>query len=103
MGKIAAVVIAVAVLAGCSSDNNRTRKVEAATIPPVESPLPGMPPVLDSSDIYAADRPGELSEVVKGFASRIYVPNTESNTVDVIDPATYKVVDHFRVDGCHSM
>jgi YVTN family beta-propeller protein len=62
-----------------------------------ENPLPGMPPVTDPHDIYAADRPGMLSPVVRDFIPRIYVPNTQSNTVDVIDPATLKVVDHFNV------
>ena len=62
-----------------------------------EAPLPGMPPVLDPNDIYSADRPGQLSPVVRGFVSRVYVPNTESNTVDVIDPATYKVINQFKV------
>ena len=60
-------------------------------------PLPGMPAVLDPSDIYAADRPGALSPVVSKFPSLIYVPNSDSNTVDVIDPATMKVVKHFPV------
>lgn len=60
-------------------------------------PLPGMPPVLNPADIYAADRPGELSPVVRGYPPRVYVPNTESNSVDVIDPSTYKVIHHFRV------
>src|SRR5437879_12299804 len=55
--------------------------------------LPGMPPLLDPHDIYAADRPGALSPVVKNFPPRVYVPNTESNTVSVIDPATYKVIE----------
>ncbi|MGK5627917.1 hypothetical protein [Streptomyces sp. URMC 123] len=59
--------------------------------------LPGMPPVLDPKDIYAADRPGMLSPVVKDFPSRVYVPNTTSNTVSVIDPKTYKVVETLRV------
>ncbi len=63
----------------------------------LSSPLPGMPPVLDSHDIYSADRPGLLSPVVRNFPSRIYVPNSESNTVDVIDPATYKIIEHFAV------
>ncbi|MGW1027496.1 YVTN family beta-propeller repeat protein [Streptomyces sp. NPDC002577] len=54
--------------------------------------LAGMPPVLDPKDVYAADRPGELSPVVKDFPSRVYVPNTESNTVSVIDPKTYEVI-----------
>src|SRR4029077_14252953 len=59
--------------------------------------LPGMPPPLDPRDIYAADRPSTLSPVVKNFLPRVYVPNTESNTVSVIDPATYKVIETFQV------
>jgi YVTN family beta-propeller protein len=38
-----------------------------------------------------------LSPVVKDFPHRIYVPNTESNTVSVIDPETYKVIATMRV------
>ena len=53
--------------------------------------LPGMPEY-DPSDLYAADRPNELSPVVQHFPNYVYVPNTESNTVSVIDPATYQVV-----------
>jgi YVTN family beta-propeller protein len=56
-----------------------------------------MPPLLDPHDIYAADRPGNLSSTVKGFPSRVYVPNTGSDSVDVIDPTTYKIIDHFAV------
>ncbi|MER6977476.1 beta-propeller fold lactonase family protein, partial [Streptomyces carpinensis] len=59
--------------------------------------LPGMPPVLDPKDVYAADRPNKLSPVVKGFPSRVYVPNTNSNTVTVIDPKTYKVIETIPV------
>ncbi len=59
--------------------------------------LPGMPPVLNPNDIYAADRPGLLSPVVRGFPNLVYVPNSDSNTLDVIDPNTDKVVDHFPV------
>lgn len=62
-----------------------------------DSALPGMPPLLDPGDVYAADRPGLLSSVVAGFPSRIYVPNSLSNTVTVIDPATYKVIGTYPV------
>lgn len=61
------------------------------------NPLPGMPPVTNPNDIYEATAPGKLSPVVAGFPSRVYVPNSGSNTVSVIDPQTYKVVDEFRV------
>ncbi|MEU7136425.1 beta-propeller fold lactonase family protein [Streptomyces sp. NPDC046261] len=59
--------------------------------------LPGMPPLLDPNDLYAADRPNALSPVVKDFPSRVYVPNTESDTVSVIDPKTYKVIETIPV------
>jgi YVTN family beta-propeller protein len=59
--------------------------------------LPGMPPPLTADDVYAADRPGRLSPAVRGDLPRVYVPNSESNTVDVIDPATYRIVAHYRV------
>ncbi|GAC1522824.1 MAG: hypothetical protein NVS2B6_08210 [Thermoleophilaceae bacterium] len=57
----------------------------------------GIPPPLDPHDVYAADRPGALSPVVRGFPARVYVPNSQSNTVDVIDQKSFKIVDHFAV------
>ncbi|MGD9734093.1 MAG: hypothetical protein AB7V58_00555 [Solirubrobacterales bacterium] len=38
-----------------------------------------------------------LSPVVRDFPERVYVPNSESDTVSVIDPHTYKVIDEFSV------
>ena len=64
---------------------------------PGDSPLPGMPPLLDPHDVYAGARPGLLSAAVRGHVPRVYVPNSGRGTVDVIDPATYKIVDHFKV------
>ncbi len=63
----------------------------------INAALPGMPPVLSPKDIYAADHAGQLSPAVKNFPSYIYVPNTGSNSVDVIDPKTFKIVRHFKV------
>jgi len=59
--------------------------------------LPGMPPPVNPNDLYAADRPGMLSPVVHGDLTRIYVPNNLSNTVTVIDPATYRILETVRV------
>ncbi|WP_345044783.1 PQQ-binding-like beta-propeller repeat protein [Streptomyces sannanensis] len=93
---VAAVCSAVA-LAGCAGERDGeaaapTVKKSAPAAPAVPAGLAGMPPVLDRKDVYAADRPGKLSPVVQGFPSLVYVPNTNSNTVSVIDPATYQVV-----------
>ena len=51
----------------------------------------------DPTNVYAYDGPGALSPAVKGALYRVYVPNSSSNTVDVIDPRTYRVVGHFAV------
>ena len=59
--------------------------------------LPGMPPLLDPTDVYAADRPDALSAAVARRPARVYVPNNGSNTVSVIDPKTYKVIRTVRV------
>ncbi|MDQ0833526.1 YVTN family beta-propeller protein [Streptomyces achromogenes] len=100
---------ALAVLAACGTDarsgaDGTGRTTERAVPAPVKKAarpvvdgLPGMPPVLDPKDVYAADRPNRLSPVVKDFPSRVYVPNTESDTVSVIDPKTYRVIETIRV------
>jgi YVTN family beta-propeller protein len=54
--------------------------------------LPGMPAPLSPSDVYAADRPGMLSPAARRARSRVYVPNSGSNTVSIINPHTYRVV-----------
>ena len=48
-------------------------------------------------DIYAHDRRTMVSAVARRALGRVYVPNSASDSVDVIDPRTYKVVDHFSV------
>jgi YVTN family beta-propeller protein len=59
--------------------------------------VPGMPPVSDRSNLYGDAGAGRLSPAVAGALPRVYVPNLQSNDVYVIDPATLKVVDRFRV------
>jgi DNA-binding beta-propeller fold protein YncE len=59
--------------------------------------LPGMPPPLDPHDVYAADKPGRIAAAAAHARPLIYVPNSESNTVDEIDPRTYRIVRHFGV------
>jgi DNA-binding beta-propeller fold protein YncE len=56
-----------------------------------------IPPLLDLHDVYAAERPGRLSPVARRALPRVYVPNSKSDTVDVISQRTFKVVDHFAV------
>lgn len=62
--------------------------------------IPGMPPVLDPSNLYSETASDKLSPVAGKRPSRVYVPNRSSNDVWVIDPATFKIVSKFRV-GIH--
>lgn len=48
-------------------------------------------------DLYSFDRAGMAGAVAQRAVSRVYVPNSAANTVDVINPRTYKVVDRFAV------
>jgi YVTN family beta-propeller protein len=62
--------------------------------------VPGMPPVIDPNNLYSETRSDKLSPAVANHLSRVYVPNRSSNDVWVIDPATLKVIDKFKV-GIH--
>jgi YVTN family beta-propeller protein len=92
-----ALALSLAGLGGCSAQKTEPEARTTATTAPNEPSLAGMPPVENPADIYAADHAGNLSPVVRDFPSRIYVPNSGSNTVDIIDPATYKIIGHFPV------
>ncbi|HEU0231419.1 MAG TPA: YncE family protein [Burkholderiaceae bacterium] len=59
--------------------------------------VPGMPPVVNPNNLYSEAGVNHFSPAVAGALSRVYVPNVRSNDVYVIDPATFKVVDKFRV------
>jgi YVTN family beta-propeller protein len=93
-----ALICCIAAVGGCSGQKpDSENKAAAVQNPTPPLGLPGMPPVEDPSDIYAADHAGNLSPAVRDFPSRVYVPNSGSNTVDIIDPATYKIIGHFPV------
>lgn len=100
-----AVALTVAVLTGCLRSTGQpisappvkatVAPIDAAPVRPRLNLIAGMPGYLRESNVYAAAGPGMLAERVRQDKSRIYVPNTLSNDVWVIDPATYRVVDKF--------
>jgi YVTN family beta-propeller protein len=89
-------VVAVVSLAG-GSGHPASSGAPASGTQPSGSRGFAMPRLLNPDDVYAADRPGMLAPAVRNFPSRVYVPNSESNTVSVINPTTYRVVDQFAV------
>ena len=68
-----------------------------APAPNATATVPGMPPVADPMNLYSETTSVHMSAAVKDALPRVYVPNVRSDDVYVIDPATMKVVDRFRV------
>jgi YVTN family beta-propeller protein len=85
-------VITIAIGSGCKRPAGPASERTAS-----RSGLPGMPPVLDARNIYSEAGAGKFSAAVRNDPARVYVPNSGSNTVDVIDPKTFHVIDHFAV------
>ncbi len=110
------VVLVLAVGAGVLSwlllAREHSRSASHATVPAHDAP----PTVADSPrhrhvakraplrrgsalprNVYADDGANMLSGAARLARPLVYVPNSESASVDVIDPRTYKVVAHFPV------
>jgi YVTN family beta-propeller protein len=64
---------------------------------PAVATVPGMPPVVDPANLYSETTAGKMGATVAGDLPRVYVPHVQSNDIYVIDPATLKVVDRFKV------
>ncbi len=84
---------------GADAVGKQSPTVPGAAAQPI-SVVPGMPPVLDAQNLYSETGSGKLSKATAGALERVYVPNRGENTVSVIDPATLKVIDKFKV-GIH--
>ncbi len=72
----------------------------APAAPPPIATVPGMPPVPVRDNVYSEVVAGRMSPNVAGALERVYVPNRLGNSVTVIDPATLKVIETFKV-GTH--
>jgi len=88
-------LIAFAVLV--ASGGAAAQPATAPSRPAAIETVPGMPPVPDPANLYSETASSKLQPAVSTALPRVYVPNHKSNDVYVIDPATRKVVDKFRV------
>jgi YVTN family beta-propeller protein len=85
---VAVLVTAMLALAGCGSGD---RASSHRSVTPTVHPAPKRLTV----DVYRADQAGELSPLVRHDPALVYVPNSLSNTVDVISQKTMKVIRQF--------
>jgi len=87
--------IAVLVLGGCGSGGHES--MHSATSPSAEHPRAAAAASTGRArvNVYRADFAGGLSRTVRGDPALVYVPNSMSNTVDVISQRTMKVVEQF--------
>jgi YVTN family beta-propeller protein len=91
---------ALAWLAASRAHAQASAPAGAASAVPAASTVatvPGMPPVVDATNLYSETGAGKFSAAVQGDLERIYVPNLRSNDVYVIDPNEMKVIDRFKV------
>ena len=93
---LASLVLVAATSCGSGSDDGTAADTPTTTtaVPPPAPTTTTTPP---PTDIYAGTRAGMLADSVRDVPTRVYVPNGHSNTVTVIDPATFQVVDAFPV------
>src|SRR6185436_18860106 len=95
-------VLVVALLTGCGGGGARPHPTAPPAGPASTTPSAGresasvpprarIAPLLDPRNVYAADRAGRLSPVIVRVPARVYVPNSRSNTVDVVDQRTGRI------------
>jgi YVTN family beta-propeller protein len=91
----------VVILAACTvgdggdhrTDRRRDPSTSSSTSTTTTAPPP--PPPLAPVNVYARTGPNDMSPAVAGVPTRVYVPNSESDSIDVIDVATMEIVDHW--------
>jgi YVTN family beta-propeller protein len=83
-------------------DDSPSREAVVPARPVVvrQRPMPAQPRRATPSeqvDVYAHNRRGMLAARAESARPLVYVPDSGSGSVDVIDPRTFRIVDHFDV------
>ncbi|TMF09853.1 MAG: hypothetical protein E6I41_05215 [Chloroflexi bacterium] len=76
--------------AASTLDMRSERLLPEPDVQPTSLPSPAF-------NVYANTLSGMVPCPLCEIPARVYVPNSIAGTVDVIDPATFRVVDHYRV------
>jgi YVTN family beta-propeller protein len=98
---LAVVLPLVLAAAGCSSGGGSDKKVQSTTpsSPGTTAPPTTAPPAAGQTlgNVYQYTQANMLAPSVQNIPARVYVPNGMSNTVDVIDPNTFTIIDSYPV------
>ena len=72
-------------------------RAAVAAPPPIDMPPANltMPALPDPKNVYSETAAGKISPATAGALERVYAPNLTTGRVDVIDPATFTVVDSY--------
>jgi YVTN family beta-propeller protein len=92
---LASAMTTVLAVSGCGS-----RAAGPAPTPPARpsAAAPHTPPSPDTQrNVYAAAMSPHVSPELAGIPERVYVPNELGRSVDVIDPKSGRVIDHYPV------
>ncbi len=89
------------VAAACAGGSDtKTKAKQRSTTATTAAPTTAAPTTTAKLDnVYQYTQANQLAPSVKDIPTRVYVPNSMSNTVDVIDPSTMAVVDQFPVQA----
>jgi YVTN family beta-propeller protein len=100
---------------GYSFASAQQAKIRSVTEPSTHSERPPHPQTADTgrlsakggeeksgesaneTNVYAETTSTKVGEQIAGVPERVYVPNVADATMDVIDPETFEVVDHYAI------
>jgi YVTN family beta-propeller protein len=87
------------VASACSSGGGDSKvKSQQPTTPSTAAPDTAAPTTAPKPEsVYEYTQANEFANSVRDIPPRVYVPNGMSNTVDVIDPATFTIIDSYPV------
>ncbi len=73
---------------GIQEQNVVTEQQDAVSEQPNDQEQP-------ADNVYAATMSGQIKDSLADAPERVYVPDVTANTIDVIDPKTFQIIDHY--------
>jgi YVTN family beta-propeller protein len=91
---LAIALVVSACTTGDGADGDRASRARTTRPPASSTTTTTLPSPL--ANVYEFTGPEDMSPAVAGIPPRVYVPNSESDTIDVIDPVSMEIIDHWN-------